>query len=93
MLNDSGALLVVFDIEFYEKDKQWDSELAGSFTQAGNVVSGEMVSNGTEKTIREALYAIGSLKSDLLTKFVVDFINSYGSFISSRMGKETSKNI
>jgi class 3 adenylate cyclase/CHASE2 domain-containing sensor protein len=61
VVNDSGALLVVFDIEFYERDKQWDYGLAKSFTQSGNVVSGEMVPNGTEKTLQEALYAIGSL--------------------------------
>ena len=61
ILNRSGASLIVFDMEFFGEEEQWDAQLVESFTEAGNVIAGESYQYENVPIVRESLLDIGSL--------------------------------
>ena len=61
ILKRSGASLIVFDMEFFGEEEQWDAQLVEGFTEAGNVIAGESYQYENIPIVRESLLDIGSL--------------------------------
>ena len=61
ILDEAGAVLIVFDASFVEEEKEWDTGLRESLVAAGNVMAGEDEPGTTTTALRGAFLQIGDL--------------------------------
>jgi signal transduction histidine kinase len=60
LLNQSGALVIAFDVEFSGETTPWDQTLAQQYREAGNVIACEITERNTLPVLADALSSLGN---------------------------------
>ncbi|MBN2441324.1 MAG: CHASE2 domain-containing protein, partial [Spirochaetales bacterium] len=60
LLEQQGARVIAFDIEFSGESTRWDEILATQYRKSGNIITCEIIEGSTDPRFKDALYRIGN---------------------------------